>query len=232
MKSGGLKIFILAILLMGAAAGFGWILFDKLSDKAGSGRDGRTSRPVPVEVAPIERGPITLERTYDIIGRVIDAGTMELTFLFKSGDFNVNAKAAIKWVLQDPNVHTVIAGCTTFDQLEEDLSILDDLTLSDHEKRDLQAASIVGGLYCQGCNQCLNGCRRSLPLPDLMRAYMYLYGYRNLGRAHDTLASVNLPEQPCDDCAVCTATCAAGFDLRDKVRDLARLRQTPREFLV
>ncbi len=152
--------------------------------------------------------------------------------LLKDGQLNVNAKAAIKWVLQDPNVHTVIAGCTTFDQLDEDLRILGDLALSEQEKKDLQAAMTVAGLYCQGCNQCLGGCAQNLPLPDLMRAYMYLYGYRNLGQAHDTLASLSLPKHPCAGCTTCTARCAAGFDLREKVQDVARLRRTPREFLV
>jgi hypothetical protein len=152
--------------------------------------------------------------------------------LFKEGQRKVNAKAAIKWVLQDPNVHTVIAGCTTFDQLDEDLTILGDLALTEQEKKDLQAALAVAGLYCQGCNECLEGCAQRLPLPDLMRAYMYLYGYRNLGQAHDTLASLSLPGQPCAGCDTCTASCAVGFDLREKVLDVARLRLTPREFLV
>jgi predicted aldo/keto reductase-like oxidoreductase len=151
--------------------------------------------------------------------------------LLADGQVKVNAKAAIKWVLQDANVHTVIAGCTTFDQLEEDVALLTDLALTDQEKQDLAMASSVAGLYCQGCNQCLGGCSRQLPLPDLMRAYMYLYGYRNLGLAHDTLTALGLPENPCGDCAACTASCAIGFDLRGKVRDVARLIRTPREFL-
>ena len=40
----------------------------------------------------------------------------------------IDARAALKWALQDTNVHTVITGFTTFDQLELDLTILKEFT--------------------------------------------------------------------------------------------------------
>jgi len=64
MKSGGLKIFILTVLLMGAAAGFGWVIFGQFQDRIGSSKRSKASRPVPVEVAQIQRGPIALQRTF------------------------------------------------------------------------------------------------------------------------------------------------------------------------
>jgi len=64
MKSGGPKIFILTVLLIGAAAGLGWVIFGQLQDRAGSGKSGKTSRPVPVEAVLIQRGPIALQRIF------------------------------------------------------------------------------------------------------------------------------------------------------------------------
>ncbi len=64
MKSSGPKIFILTILLVGAAAGLGWVIFSELQDRAASGQRGKTLRPVPVEVAQIQRGPIALQRIF------------------------------------------------------------------------------------------------------------------------------------------------------------------------
>jgi len=58
---------------------------------------------------------------------------------------------------------------TTFDQLEEDLTVMTDLTLTEQELKDLKV-DLHGGLYCQHCRQCLPGCREGLPVPDLMRA--------------------------------------------------------------
>jgi RND family efflux transporter MFP subunit len=64
MKSGGLKIFISSVILIGAAAGFGRVIFSHLQDQAVVGKRGKASRPAPVGVAEIQRGPIVLRRTF------------------------------------------------------------------------------------------------------------------------------------------------------------------------
>jgi RND family efflux transporter MFP subunit len=63
MKSGGPKIFILTVILLGAAA-LGWLIFDQLQSRPVSSKSARTLRPVPVEVAQIQRGSIALQRTF------------------------------------------------------------------------------------------------------------------------------------------------------------------------
>ena len=70
---------------------------------------------------------------------------------------------------QDPNVHTIIAGFTTFDQFELDLMVLNDITLLKSERENLRRATLRAGLYCQGCGSCLTQCVNQLPIPDLMR---------------------------------------------------------------
>jgi hypothetical protein len=141
------------------------------------------------------------------------------------------AQAALKWVLQDSNVHTIIAGFTTFDQLELDLSVMEDLTLKPAEKSQLEKMRMTAGFYCQGCGECLKSCPRGLPIPDLMRSYMYVYGYRNLGEAQDLLVSLNLPSKFCQDCGSCPVRCTSGFDVSARIRDVVRLREVPPEFL-
>jgi RND family efflux transporter MFP subunit len=64
MKSGGPKIFIVTVLLIGAAAGLGWVIFDQLQEQAGPGKRGRALGPVPIEVTEIQRGSIALQRTF------------------------------------------------------------------------------------------------------------------------------------------------------------------------
>ena len=64
MKSDGPKIFILIVLSIGPAAGLGWLRFGQYQDRAGSPRRGKASRPVPVEVARVQHGPIELQRTF------------------------------------------------------------------------------------------------------------------------------------------------------------------------
>ena len=143
----------------------------------------------------------------------------------------IDARACIKWVLQDPNVHTVICGFTTFDQMALDMTILKDLTLSAAEREQLRQASVAAGLYCQGCGGCVGQCAQGLPIPDLMRAHMYLYGYRNLVAAQDLVLSLALPRDVCGDCVACPVACANRWDLKDRVRDIVRLRDVPASFV-
>jgi predicted aldo/keto reductase-like oxidoreductase len=142
-----------------------------------------------------------------------------------------NITASLKWILQDPNVHTVVPGFTTFDQMEIDLSIMEDLTLTEPEKIELQKEASIRGLYCQGCRQCLGQCPEHLPIPDLMRAYMYTYGYRNLALAQDLIMSLNLPNRVCEDCGQCPVKCSIGFNVSGKIRDVVRIREVPQEFI-
>lgn len=65
MKSGGLKIFIPTVILLGAAAGLGWAIFNQLQQQSRPGKRSKVSRPAPVEVARIQRGPIVLRRIFN-----------------------------------------------------------------------------------------------------------------------------------------------------------------------
>jgi len=143
----------------------------------------------------------------------------------------IDAPMALKWALQDPNVHTIIAGFTTFDQLESDLKVLKDPSLSKTEKETLRRAALQSPLYCQGCGQCLGQCLKQLPIPELMRAYMYLYGYRNLVEAQDLLVSLSLPMNICGDCGSCPVKCRNQWNVSERIRNVVRLREVPLEFV-
>jgi predicted aldo/keto reductase-like oxidoreductase len=142
-----------------------------------------------------------------------------------------NAAAALKWVLQDPNVHTIVPGFTAFEEMETDLAVLENPNFTEDEKKALQKEASLTSLYCQGCRQCLKQCRDQLPVPDLMRAYMYTYGYRNLALAQDLLLSLKLPSRACEDCSQCSVTCSVGFNVPAKIRDVVRLKDVPSEFI-
>jgi RND family efflux transporter MFP subunit len=64
MKPHRPKIFILTVLLIVVATGLGWIILGQFQNRSGTGKSTKASRPVPVEVAKIQRGPIALRRTF------------------------------------------------------------------------------------------------------------------------------------------------------------------------
>ncbi len=144
----------------------------------------------------------------------------------------INCKAALKWVLQDPNVHTSIPGITTFDMLTENISVMENLDFTEKEAQDLDAARLQAGLYCNNCQTCLGQCKKQLPVNDIMRAYMYTYGYNHLEKAHTLLTDLSVEENPCGDCDECTVKCIKGFDVAQRIADVTRLRSVPTDFIV
>jgi len=145
----------------------------------------------------------------------------------------INMKAALKWALNNPNIHTAIPGFTTFDQLELDLTVMEDLTLTEEEKKDLiQGDAHLAGLYCQQCEKCVPQCPARLPIPSIMRGYMYANGYRNLYAAHDLISSLELSDNPCGSCSSCSVTCAFGFNVKKRIEDISRIKSVPIDFFV
>ncbi|MFC2116218.1 aldo/keto reductase [Bacteroidota bacterium] len=144
----------------------------------------------------------------------------------------VNGKAALKWVLQNPNITTCIPGFTTFDQLDEDLGVMTDLEMTEDEISDLQLGDNLAGLYCIGCNVCRGQCKNNLPVPDLMRAYMYSHGYRMQEKARYVLDNYLAGSDPCTGCNSCTVSCTEGFRVDERIAYVSRLKDVPEDFIV
>jgi predicted aldo/keto reductase-like oxidoreductase len=152
-------------------------------------------------------------------------------FLDKEKTKPINSTAALKWVLSNPDVHTTIPGMTDFEQLDLNIKILADTSISEAEKKDLIIASTETGLYCTGCTKCMTTCTKQLPIPDLMRAYMYAYGYSNPSMAYSLLGELGTSENPCKDCSTCNVNCTKNFNVQSKIADISRLVNVPMEFL-
>jgi len=162
---------------------------------------------------------------------IVAMKTMAGGFLDKERTKPINCTAALKWVLQDENVTTAIPGVTTFDMLAENLRVNEDLTMSEKEKADLAYAGSERGLYCQGCERCVEDCQKGLPIPEMMRAYMYTYGYGSPALGRELMNTLSIQTDPCRDCGNCAVICSKGFNVHEKIADISRLRDVPEEFL-
>jgi aryl-alcohol dehydrogenase-like predicted oxidoreductase len=162
---------------------------------------------------------------------IIAMKTMAGGYFDRERKRQVNAQAALKWVLQNPNVHTSIPGFTAFDHLEDSFAIMENPELTEEEKSYIEENKNIASLYCVGCQRCLSKCRKNLPVPDFMRAYMYTYGYSNLEKAYDLLTDLDLSNDPCSGCNTCTVTCTKKFDVAARIKDVSRLIDVPREFI-
>jgi predicted aldo/keto reductase-like oxidoreductase len=152
-------------------------------------------------------------------------------FLDKERTNPINTTAAIKWVLSNTDITTTIPGMTSFDQLDLNAAILADINLTDQEKGDLLADATHPGLLCSGCKQCIPSCPKNLPVPDLMRAYMYAYGYAMPSMAKNLLSELGTSGNPCSNCDTCSVSCSRNFAVSNKITDVSRLVNVPADFL-
>jgi predicted aldo/keto reductase-like oxidoreductase len=135
-----------------------------------------------------------------------------------------NHKAALKWVLNHEGVSTAIPGMTTFEQLDLNFSVMEDLALTDEEKKDLKLSSLDIDGYCQNCRSCVKQCPHNVEIPTLMRTYMYSARYGNPSHAEWTLNS--LPENQglaaCHTCSNCQVSCKHGLQIERNVKALKK----------
>ena len=162
---------------------------------------------------------------------IVAMKTQAGAFLDRERTKPVNHRAAIKWVLSDMNVHTTIPGFKNIEEMEMYLSVMGDFELTPAEESELQAANGTAGLYCQQCEECLPQCQYGVFIPRYMRAYMYAYGYGSPGKAKRLIAGAEHPYPPCRECASCKVSCRMGFDVRNRILDIAHVRDVPDGFL-
>lgn len=152
-------------------------------------------------------------------------------FLDKEKLRKVNYIAALKWALQNENVHTTIPSIINLEQLQENAAALSDIQLSAEEMKDLDMASKETGLFCSGCKSCEDQCVKNLPVPDLMRSYMYAFGYHYSSKAKDVIVQSNINSNPCFDCNQCTVQCIKGFDIASRITEVTKVLEIPDELL-
>ncbi|MBN1116391.1 MAG: aldo/keto reductase [Bacteroidales bacterium] len=152
-------------------------------------------------------------------------------FLDKDKTKPVNYKAAMKWALREDSVCTAIPSILNLEHLMDNAQVLTDLSLSDEDLKELELASAETGLYCNGCEECTTKCVKNLPIPDLMRAYMYAYGYGHSSKAKKLIAELQLNDNPCADCTSCEVKCVKGFNVSEKIADISSVTQVPDAFL-
>jgi predicted aldo/keto reductase-like oxidoreductase len=128
---------------------------------------------------------------------------------------------------------SIVSGMSSFEELQKNLAMIQNLKMSNQELKDLNLTGLNSSpsLYCQQCKKCIPQCPHNLDIPTIMRSYMYAYGYKNTSQAWHTLSGVELSGNPCEKCKTCNVNCTANFDIKNKIIDIARLKDVPRDFV-
>lgn len=147
------------------------------------------------------------------------------------GKKKINAQACLKWAWKNEHITTAIPGFSNYDELEECLAAAQSPELTSGEQEYLATLCGQEMLYCQQCGKCKGQCPEHLPIPDIMRAYMYAYGYKNSRLSKETLQELNLAQNICSGCDTCRIECPSGFHVGEKIAAITPVMNVPNEFL-
>jgi uncharacterized protein len=166
------------------------------------------------------------------MGRAAKAGLGVVAMKTQAGGYETDElgpisphQAALKWVLQDKNIHTAIPSMVNMAQVEEDTEVMHmKLSRVDRQILDRYGRAIETA-YCHRCGECEGTCPKGVDIPTVNRCMMYAEGYREMGLARETYAAIPFASSlaACSDCPECTAFCRQGLHLTERL-GLARRR--------
>src|ERR1017187_207238 len=131
--------------------------------------------------------------------------------------------ALLKWALNHEFITTAIPGFSTYEHLEQDFSVAQNLAYTHEEERFLaDKAFAANAEFCQQCGECRDDCPKQVDIPVLMRSHMYAVQYRNIGMAREMLASAAPGRglDACGACESCLVTCRNTVQIGRKIAQL------------
>jgi predicted aldo/keto reductase-like oxidoreductase len=130
------------------------------------------------------------------------------------------AVAAIKWVLKNPSVDTIIPSITDNDQLDENLRAMSGIYSDADDKLLMARLEEISPLYCRMCGSCKGACPKGLPVADMLRYLMYAEGYGqfSLGRENFQSLAPEIAQVRCSDCNSCSVRCPNGVRVSERLQ--------------
>ena len=133
--------------------------------------------------------------------------------------------AALKWVLKNPNVDTVIPGIVDNEQLAQNIAAMSaPFTGADGKLLALRLEEIQP-FYCRMCGACDGKCPQGLPVADMLRFLMYAEGYGQfpMAREHFQALPAEIAAVRCNSCASCPVQCPNGVQVASRLQRVQEL---------
>ena len=123
-----------------------------------------------------------------------------------------NASYAIRYAAGFENIKMVLSGMSTLEQMEDNLSFMQDFTpLSQKELDAVEKVRLIfrnqGLVSCTGCRYCTEICPQGIAIPELFAAL-------NAKRSGQTAASVDT-NMDCLKCGKCEESCPQKLNIRE-----------------
>ncbi|MCH5268552.1 MAG: aldo/keto reductase [Lachnospiraceae bacterium] len=174
-----------------------------------------------------------------IVMEPVKGGTLarvpeEAEKLFKNSDPNMSVPSwAIRFAASLDNVMVVLSGMSNIEQMEDNLSYMDNFKpLTDEEKTlCYKVADIINGqiaVPCTGCSYCLEGCPKKIAIPQYFSLYNedmrenleekgWTVSYANYG----ILANKFGKAKDCIECGQCESVCPQHLSIVKTLKEVS-----------
>ena len=160
----------------------------------------------------------------EAIARAKAAGLGVIAMKVQTGRYRTDApgdaathQAALKWVLDDTNVATAIAGMKTLEHIKELIPVMGKQVTGADERILASYGKAIAPYYCRLCGQCESTCPKGVGISTINRALMYAQGYKEYELAQATFAEASNASL-CSTCSGCVARCVNGLNIAQKMR--------------
>jgi hypothetical protein len=128
--------------------------------------------------------------------------------------------AALKWVMKNPNIDTVIPSIVDNEQLEQNIAAMSSPYSAGDAKLLAMRLEQIKPLYCRMCGACDGKCRQGLPVSDMLRFLMYAEGYGQfpMAREHFRSLPAEIAAVRCNSCTTCSVQCPNGVRVPSRLQ--------------
>ena len=156
----------------------------------------------------------------ELVEKCREAGKAFIAMKPMAGGAIEDGRAAIRYLLTDPNVTVVIPGMFRECEIEENTSF-DSSPLTDEEAEAIaHIRSTLTGNFCRRCNYCAP-CTVGIQIPSvfLFEGYLERYGLEEWARGRYAGLAVKASE--CIECGLCEERCPYELPIRDMLKRAA-----------
>lgn len=135
-----------------------------------------------------------------------------------------DARLAIRFVLNNPNVTVVIPGMATVEEAKQNLcAASDDSALTELEQAQMEKIrKTLGNHFCRRCNYCAP-CTVGIGIPGvfMMEGYYSRYDLKDWAKARYDAFTHKASE--CVQCGVCETRCPYNLPIREMMKNAAKV---------
>ena len=149
--------------------------------------------------------------------------------IFREADPNLSpASWAVRYAASLPNVEVVLSGMSNMEQMEDNLSFMQDFKpLTDEEceviDRAIEALNEVDRIRCTNCHYCTPGCPMEIRIPEIFNVMNVYKVYGDLQRAREdyTWRPGGPKASECIKCGQCEDACPQHLSIMDLLDEVA-----------